>query len=115
MKDDRAYAEYILDCIAAVESFLGGRGSERFHVERVVRDACLRNLQTMAESTQRFSEAVKQTHSQLPWRKIAGFRNLLVHDYFGIDPDEVWKVIEIELPKLKLAVQEILETLPGAT
>ncbi len=72
-------------------------------------DALLYNLQTLAEATQHLPDALKQQYSDIPWRRIAGFRNIVVHEYLGdIDPETVRKIVEDYLPPLKAAVAEML-------
>ena len=67
----------------------------------------IRNLQTIAESTQRLSDDLKETEPEVPWRAIAGFRNILVHDYFEIDLEIVWTVVDRDLPKLAAAIDRM--------
>ena len=67
----------------------------------------VRNLQTIAESTQRLSDGLKETDREVPWRAIAGFRNVLVHDYFEVDLEAVWGVVEQDLPTLDGAVDRM--------
>ena len=99
-KDDRVYLRYILDRIRRIEEdIIDGR--ERFMASHTLQDAVLRNLQVMAESTQRVSETAKATQPTIEWRKIAAFRNILVHDYLGIDLDTVWDITQRSLPELK--------------
>ena len=71
----------------------------------------LRNLQVLAESSQRVSEQLKSEHPEIDWRGMAGLRNVLVHDYLRIDLDIVWNVIERDLPDLKTKTDAILQTL----
>jgi uncharacterized protein with HEPN domain len=66
----------------------------------------LRNLQVLAESTQRLSEEYKNRHSDIEWRKISGLRNILVHDYLGIDAETVWVIVNKELSTLQRLMQE---------
>lgn len=75
----------------------------------MVQDAVLRNLQVLAESTQRLSEEFKSRHPEIEWYKIAGLRNILVHDYLGIDLETVWSVVAASLPELKAVVRAALE------
>lgn len=63
----------------------------------------------MAESTQRLSEALKAAHPEIDWRQIAGFRNVVVHNYLNVEPDRVWLVIAQDLPSLKHAVAAMLK------
>jgi uncharacterized protein with HEPN domain len=73
-------------------------------------DAVVRNLQILAESTQKISSEIKAKYQQVPWRDISGFRNILVHDYLeGIDENAVWNVIILDLPKLKSSFEKIKE------
>jgi len=65
-------------------------------------------LQVLSESTQRLSEELKPRYPAVEWRKIADFRNRLVHDYLGVDLEIVWRVIENDLPELKQAIVEML-------
>ena len=64
----------------------------------------IRNLQTLAESSQRLSSEIKGTEPQIPWRELAGFRNVIVHGYLGVDLGAVWLVVEQDLPPLTAAV-----------
>jgi uncharacterized protein with HEPN domain len=69
----------------------------------------LRNLQTMAEATQRLPEEIKGNYANVPWKDISGFRNVLVHDYLGdLDEDIIWSIIAYELRPIKEAIKEIL-------
>ena len=70
----------------------------RFEASRLVQDAVVRNLRTLTESSQRLSEGVRATEPQVPWRELAGFRNVIVHGYLGIDVAAVWLVVDQDLP-----------------
>lgn len=74
----------------------------------MVQDAIVRNLQTLAESTQRLSDKTKQRKPEVDWRAIAGFRNVIVHDYLGVDLERVWHIIECDLPGLKTHTDALL-------
>jgi uncharacterized protein with HEPN domain len=108
MKDDRLYLIHIAECIERIESYVSGVDREGFMASTLVQDAVIRNLQTMAESTQRLSDRLKQAQSKIDRYKIAGFRNILVHDYLGVDTERVWNIIENELPALKKAVHAMM-------
>jgi uncharacterized protein with HEPN domain len=106
MKDDRLYLVHIQECIARIEEYVAG-GQQAFMDSQLIQDAVLRNLQVLAESTQRLSDAIKARSSDVDWRAIAGFRNVLVHDYLGVDATAVWKMVQQDLPRLKDAVARI--------
>lgn len=106
---DRIYITHILECIQRIESYVGIE-KDAFINETLLQDAVLRVLQVMAESSQRLSEEAKNTHPDIDWRSISGFRNILVHDYLGgIDLELIWQVIEQELPILKKALLQMSE------
>ena len=108
MKDDTVYLRHIQDCIRRIEENVAG-GRDRFLESHTLQDAVLRNLQTMAESAQRVSEDLKATHPEVEWRRIAAFRNVLVHDYLGIDIERVWEITQRDVPQLKRAILAMLE------
>jgi len=108
MKDDRLYLIHISECIERIESYISGKDKGQFLDSMLIQDAVVRNLQVLAESTKRLSDATKESASEVDWFKIAGFRNVLVHDYLGIDIERVWIILEKELPLLKKAIQRML-------
>jgi uncharacterized protein with HEPN domain len=108
MKDDKLYLIHIGECIARIESYTQGMTKEAFLASELVQDAVVRNLQTLAESTQRLSDRARQSRPDIQWYKIAGFRNILVHDYLGVDLEKVWKIVLTDLPALKAATDEML-------
>ena len=96
----------MLDCIARVEEYTQLQRS-RFFGSKLIQDAVVRNLQALAESSQRLSEEAKSAEAQIQWRAIAGFRNILVHDYLGLDMVTIWNVVEKELPPLRAALERL--------
>jgi uncharacterized protein with HEPN domain len=110
MKDERVYLRHILRCIERIEEYTK-EGRDRFFESHLIQDAVICNLQTMAESTQRLSDALKSTRPEVDWFALAGFRNVLVHDYMGVDLDYVYRAIEQDMPRLKAACTEMLNRL----
>jgi uncharacterized protein with HEPN domain len=107
MKDDTVYLEHILECIRRVENNTA-QGRAYFLASETHQDAVLRNLQTMAESTQRLSESLRAEKPDVEWERIAAFRNVLVHNYLGIDLEQIWNVVCSDVPVLKRAVEDLL-------
>ncbi|MBL7140516.1 MAG: DUF86 domain-containing protein [Planctomycetes bacterium] len=106
MTDDRLYLIHIQEAVARIEEYVQG-GREAFMQSRLIQDAVIRNLQTLAESTQRLSGEFKHQHPDMDWRAIAGLRNVLVHDYLGVDVARVWKIVQEQLPRLKQQLPEL--------
>ncbi len=96
--------------IAHIQEFTSD-GKEAFFADRKTQDAVLRNLHTLSESMQRISGDLKLKYPEVLWREIAAFRNVVVHDYLGIDLVQVWDIIERDLPILKDRIKDILEEL----
>ena len=103
-KDDTAYLHHILECIRRIEEDIE-EGRERFMASHTLQDAVLRNLQVIAESTQRLSEAVKSTQPDIEWQKMVDFDNRLRHAYHATDVNIVWDIVRSHLPPLKSFVE----------
>jgi uncharacterized protein with HEPN domain len=112
MKDDMLYLIHIRECLDKIERYVGTDKSV-FYTDLKTQDAVLRNLQIMAESTQRLSEELKQTQPEIEWVKIAGFRNVLVHQYLGVNPKQVVLIMDEDLPNLKRAVEQMIDEQGG--
>jgi uncharacterized protein with HEPN domain len=113
MKSDRALVLQILESIRRIEENTSG-GREAFFGSHTLQDAVLRNLHTMSESAQRLSDSLKRTQPDIDWKAIGEFRNVLVHDYLGIDLDLIWLIVHRNVPELKTAAEAMLEYLPSA-
>jgi len=108
MKDDTVYLRHVQECIRRIEENVA-EGQGPFLASHTLQDAVLRNLQTMAESTQHLSEDLKAKYPDVEWYRIAAFRNVLVHDYLGIDMERVWEITQRDIPQLKQAILAMLE------
>ena len=104
---DPLYLIFILECIERIEKYMV-EGREVFIASNMVQDAVLRNLHLLADASQFISRELKSNHKEVKWRHYAGLRNLLVHEYLGLDVRAVWAVIVFELPILKEKIQKIL-------
>ena len=108
MKDDSVYLHHIIECIRRIEENTEA-GREQFMTSHTLQDAVIRNLQTMAESTQRLSDDLKEAHPEIEWYRISAFRNVLVHDYLGIDIERIWEITQRDIPELKQAIMSMLD------
>jgi uncharacterized protein with HEPN domain len=94
---DRVLLVHMRDCLDRINEQTHAE-RDRFDASRLVQDAVIRNLQTLAEASQRLSSEIKSTEQQIPWRELAGFRNVIVHGYLGIDVSAAWLVVKQDLP-----------------
>ncbi|MDR0633046.1 MAG: DUF86 domain-containing protein [Holosporales bacterium] len=108
MKGDLLYVEHVVETIDVIFSYIGSVSFEGFLNNNMLCDAVMRNLQILSESTQKISTITKDKYPDVPWRDMAGFRNILVHDYIdGVDLRMVWNVIINDLPELRAAFLKI--------
>jgi uncharacterized protein with HEPN domain len=110
MKDDRLYLVHIQDCIDHILQFTSD-GKDVFLADRKTQDAVLRNLHTLSESIQRISTDTKLKYPEVPWREISGFRNVVVHDYLGIELERIWDIVQRDLPILKNQIFNVCDEL----
>lgn len=104
---DQAYLLHIQECIRRIEENTEG-GREAFLSSHTLQDAVLRNLQTLSETTQRLSASLKEAHPETEWAEIAAFRNVLVHDYLGLDIEQIWQIVIRDVPNLKSSIAAML-------
>lgn len=112
MKTDEVYLRHILDAAARIARYTVG-GHEEFLRETHWQDATIRQLEIIGEATKRLSVTLRDAHPQVPWRKIAGLRDVLIHDYLSVDIEAVWQIAEREVPQLRREVEGILASPPG--
>jgi len=108
MRDDRLRLEDIRDAVAQIERY-SARGRQSFDEDELVRVWVLHHLQIIGEACRGLSEEFRRTHPDEVWSDAIGFRNVLAHQYFGLDYEAVWSVVERDLPDLKNKVQQALE------
>ncbi len=105
MKDERVYLGHIRDAINDIEDYTSV-GSDVSKAERMRQDAVIRKLEIIGEAVKQLSSATKE-RPEIQWKQIAGMRDRLTHDYFGVDLVLVWRVVERDLPALKAAVMAL--------
>ena len=108
MKDDRIYLNHIRDAIVQINDYTAG-GYGEFQKDRKGQDAVIRNFEIIGKAVKHLSKALRTQHSGIPWKKIAGLRDELIHEYFGVDLKVIWGVVEHELPRLKEKMDSLLK------
>ena len=108
MRDYRLYLKDILAAIESIESFVEGMDIEAFRVDDRTASAVFRKFEIVGEAAKGIPEEIRLGYPQVPWKEMAGMRDRLIHAYFGIDYQLVWRTIKERLPKIKPEISRIL-------
>ena len=109
MRDDRAYLHHILDAIQTIETYITGQSFEQFQANKMMVDAVVRELEIIGEAANQISDNLKEEHPDIPWFKMRGLRNFVIHEYFAVNEKIVWDTCKENLPKLKHKISELLQ------
>ncbi len=107
MRDDLGWLQDMLVAVEKIESYVGTNRTA-FYEDELLQVWVIHHLQTLGEAANRLPQTIRDRYSQFPWSQIIGMRNILVHNYFGVDIDVVWAVIERDLPILKPQIETII-------
>jgi uncharacterized protein with HEPN domain len=107
VNQDKAYLQHIRDALNDIAIY-SAPGREVFMRERMRQDAILRKLEIIGQAVKNLSDEAKSRQPQIPWKQIAGMRDKVIHDYFGVNLNIVWAVVENDLPKVKIAISALL-------
>lgn len=110
-RDDSVYLRHILEAIGAVGEYLTGIDYEQFRGKRLLQDGVIRQCEIIGEATKNLSPEVRQMSADIPWKNMAGMRDKLIHQYFGVDIEAVWITAQDDLPLLEVAIERLLAEL----
>lgn len=114
MKPRRTYLDYVRDMLAytqRAEDFLRGMDYEQFRQDERLVLAVTRALEIIGEAARQIPSAIRERHAGVPWSEVIGMRNILIHDYFGVNEEVLWRTVQEDLPPLREALTEMLRNL----
>ena len=110
-RDNYLLTEDMIGCCKNIFEYTNGTNYEMFIASKTTEDAVVRNFEILGEASRTMGEEIVIIHPEIEWRKMRDFRNLLIHEYFGVDMYLVWKISVTEIPKLKKQILKIVEKL----
>lgn len=110
-RDVKVFLEDILESIEKIEEYTANIDEEDFYENSIIQDAVLRRLEIIGEAVKNIPDDFREKYPDIPWKQIAGMRDVLIHAYFGVNWRRVWKVIEEDIQDLKFRILRILEEL----
>lgn len=107
-KDPRIFLEHILDSIELLEEYSKGVLKTEFLKSRPLQDAMIRRLEVIGEAVKNLPASFREKHPNIPWKQMAGMRDILIHEYFDVDLTLAWKVVKHEIPRVKKHIVSLL-------
>ena len=107
-RDFKIYVQDILEAIRRIDEYLEGLTCEEFTKDNKTADAIIRNFAVIGEAVKKIPDNVKKKHREIPWKRMAGMRDKLIHEYFGVDLQILWDTAKIDLPAAKPALEKLL-------
>lgn len=110
-KDDKIFLNHILESIELIEKYIQNKTENDFLKSNQLQDAVTRRLEIIGEAIKNIPKKLKEDNPTIPWKEITGMRDILIHQYFGIDLELTWEVVKRDIPDLKKKIEKIIKKL----
>ncbi len=110
MKDDNIYLTHVIEATDKIIRYTKSVSMSEFVANDMMFDATTREIMIIGEAVTNISEAFKHIHNDIPWHKMVGMRNRLIHAYFGVDPETVWETVKVDVPVLRAFIKQVLRS-----
>ena len=111
-KDYKVYLFHIRDAIKTIEKYTKGLGEKDFYRNKLIQDGVIRNLEIIGGAAKNVPKEIRNKYPQIKWKAISGMRDILIHDYFGVDLERVWGVLVNRFSQLKKDVTRLSRIIP---
>jgi len=108
-RDELVYIEDILKCIDKLEEYVSDITEEQFEANSEKQDAVIRRIEIIGEAAKNISKETREHYNTIPWKEMAGMRDIVIHQYFGVSSELIWRVATSEIPELKDTIYKILK------
>lgn len=113
-RDYRLYLEDIFEALTRIEKYVSGLSFKEFSKDTKTIDAVVRNFEVIGEASKQIPDSMRDKYQEVPWKDMSGMRDILIHKYFEIALDVVWKTITERLPPLRISIKKILDEMEDA-
>jgi len=107
-RDSTVYLKHILEAIAIIEDYLSNIDEKHFHATQLLQDGVIRQLEVIGEASKNLPQNVREMAPAVPWKEMAGMRDKLIHQYFGVDIKAVWATAQQDLPEVQKEIEDLL-------